>query len=344
GYVLPAAIDKGIYFALAKNNSSVINIYAADFDEMLSVDRNEIQPISGWKNYVLSILNQFKNLNKNIEGFNCVFSGDIPSGAGLSSSAAVEGGLAFALNDVFNIGLSKFELVQLCQKAEHGYPNVKCGIMDMYANIFGKQNHVLLIDCKINTHEYYQIQLGNYKVVLFNTNVNHSLASGEYNIRRQNCEEGLAILKNELNINSFRDIEDVSMIDSCKTKMRNEVFNCCKYVIEEIWRTKKAAAFLQNNNLTEFGKLMFKTHEGLDKLYNVSCAELNFLVNEVSGNSNVLGARLVGGGFGGCTINIIKDDVVNDIINDVSKKYSKIFNKNLSTYIVNLYNGTNKLM
>jgi galactokinase len=297
----------------------------------------------GWQNYVLSVLNEFEKIGKVIEGFDCVFGGDIPRGAGLSSSAAVEGGLAYAVNDIFDFGLSKFELVQLCQRAEHGYPNVKCGIMDMYANIFGKQDHVLLIDCKTNTHEYYLANLGSYKIVLLNTNVHHTLASGEYNVRRKNCEEGLAILKKELGIQSFRDIDEVGNIDDCKNKMTEEVFNCCKYVIEEIRRTKMAAIFLQSNNLVEFGKLMFQTHDGLAKLYNVSCAELNFLVNEVSGNTNVIGARLVGGGFGGCTINIIKDDVVDDIVNEISKKYNSVFAKKLSAYTVELYNGTAKI-
>ena len=203
GYVMPAAINKGVYYAVAPNETDTINFYAVDFDESLSIAINEIKSIDNWKNYVLSVVNEFLLADKPIKGFDCVFGGDIPRGSGMSSSAAVEGGLAFALNDIFNIGLSRVELALLCQRAEHNFPNVKCGIMDMYANLNGKKDNVILLDCKNITHQYFPLVLKEYKIVLINTKVHHSLASGEYNARRKRCEEGLAILKRELQVKSL---------------------------------------------------------------------------------------------------------------------------------------------
>ena len=309
GYVMPAAIDKGIYYAVAANGTDNINFYAADFKESLSVSLNEIKKSGSWKNYVLSVVNEFIVARKKVSGFDCVFGGDIPVGAGISSSAAVEGGLAFALNDIFNFGMNRVELALLCQRAEHNFPGVNCGIMDMYASINGKKDHVILLDCKNITHEYFPLKLSGYKIVLINTKVHHTLASGEYNVRRKRCEEGMAILKKELNIQSWRDVKDVEVIDILKNKVPAEVYNCCKFVVEEIGRTKKAAALLQQNDLAAFGKLMYATHRGLSKLYEVSCPESDFLVELASENKNIVGARQMGGGFGGCTINIIKETI-----------------------------------
>lgn len=198
GYVMPAAISKGIYYAIAPNNSNSINFYSLDFNETYSTPVNSFEKNNGWKNYLLSVLNEFLLLQKEIAGFDCVFGGDIPVGSGMSSSAAVEGGLAFAINDIFNFGFNRKDLALLCQRAEHNYPNVKCGIMDMYASLNGKEDHVILLDCDTVTHEYFPFAFPDYQIVLLNSKVQHSLASGEYNIRRKNCETGLAILKQEI--------------------------------------------------------------------------------------------------------------------------------------------------
>ena len=310
GYVMPAAIDKGIYYAIAENLSNDIHFYTVDFDERFSINIADVRRMEGWKNYVLGVVNEFLILGKPITGFDCVFAGDIPVGAGISSSAAVEGGLAFALNSIFNCDLNRVELALLCQRAEHTFPLVNCGIMDMYTSLNGKKGYVLLLDCKNITHQYFPLNTAGYKIVLINSKVHHSLADGAYNVRRQRCEEGLQILKNELHINSFRDIERAETLEPYKTIMQPEVYNCCKYVVEEIQRTKTAAVLLEQHNLAGFGKLMFDTHEGLSKLYEVSCAELDFLAGAAGKNSNVAGARLMGGGFGGCTINIVKENAV----------------------------------
>ena len=343
GYVMPAAINKGVYYAVAPNETSTINFYAVDFNESLSIAINEIKSIDNWKNYVLSVVNEFLLADKPIKGFDCVFGGDIPRGSGMSSSAAVEGGLAFALNDIFNIGLSRVELALLCQRAEHNFPNVKCGIMDMYANLNGKKDNVILLDCKNIRHQYFPLVLKEYKIVLINTKVHHSLASGEYNVRRKRCEEGLAILKRELQVKSFRDIKRVEDVELHKDKMATAVYNCCKYVVEEIIRTQKAGELLQQDNLIEFGKLMFATHEGLSKLYQVSCAELDFLVQQAKANTGVIGARLLGGGFGGCTINIVKDTAVNNFIEQASIAYEQQFNIVPEAYVMEISEGTGRI-
>jgi len=340
---MPAAIDKGIYYAVAENHSDEIHFYAVDFEERFSVSIRDIKKSEGWKNYVLGVVNEFLLIGKPIKGFDCVLAGDIPIGSGMSSSAAAEGGLAFALNDIFNFGLSRVELALLCQRAEHNYPGVKCGIMDMYTNLNGKKDHVLLLDCKNISHEYFPLKLDGYKIVLLNSKVHHSLASGEYNVRRHRCEEGLAILKNSLQIQSFRDIERAEDIVPCKRIMTAEVYDCCKYVIEEISRTKKAALLLKQNDLAGFGKLMYETHEGLSKLYQVSCAELDFLVAEARTNKNVIGARLMGGGFGGCSINIVKETAVSDFIQQVTVTYNKQFNILPEAYVVETSNATGRI-
>ena len=239
GFVMPAAINKGVYYAIAENGSNEIHFHAMDFNEWLSVGISHFKRMNGWKNYVLSIINEFLLLGCTIKGFNCVFAGDIPRGSGMSSSAAVEGGLAFALNEMLHTGLNRVELALLCQRAEHNFPNVNCGIMDQFANMMGKQEQVLLLDCRSMQHQYFPLHIKGYKIVLLNSNVQHTLVSGEYNIRRQRCEEGLSILKSRLNIQSFRDITRVEDLQVYKSNMPEKVYNCCLYVLKKLPVPKK---------------------------------------------------------------------------------------------------------
>ena len=343
GFVMPAAIDKGIYYAVAANETDEINFVALDFDECYSTRIQDIKVNKSWKNYVLSVINEFLIAGKKIGGFNCVFSGDIPQGSGMSSSAAVEGGLAFALNDIFKAGLSRVELALLCQRAEHNFPNVQCGIMDQFANMMGKKDQVILLDCRSIEHQYLPLSLEGYKIVLINSIVHHSLAAGEYNIRRKRCEEGLAILKRNLSIQSFRDITSVEEMEASKNEMSPEAYNCCKYVVEEIARTKKAAELLKENNITEFGKLMYATHEGLSKLYKVSCEELDFLAEQAKKYPAVIGARLMGGGFGGCTINIVSEEGLDHFVDETVRAYKARFNIVAEVYTVTSGDGTKKI-
>ena len=339
GFVMPAAIDKGIYFAIAENGKDVAHFYSLDFDEQFSANINDIKRNDGWKNYVLGVINEFLLLKKNIKGFDCVFAGDIPVGAGLSSSAAVEGGLAFALNEIFDCGLSRVELAQLCQRAEHDFPGVQCGIMDQFANMMGKQGEVILLDCRNLSYQYFLLTLEGYKIVLLNSMVHHTLASGEYNVRRKQCEEGLMLMGADSPVRSFRDIRKWENLLAYEAVMGKEVFMRCMYVVQEIERTKKAAALLQQNNLIEFGKLMYATHQGLSKLYAVSCAELDLLVELAEQNPTVIGARMMGGGFGGCTINIVKEESVNDFIEQASIAYEEKFEILPAAYVVETSDG-----
>ena len=355
GFVMPAAIDKGVYYAIALNNTDEINFHSVDFDEKLTVNIRDIKKMTGWKNYVLSVVNEF--LIKGLElpfstrgeglvlrgGFDCVFGGNIANGAGISSSAAVEGGLAFGINELFKFGFNRKELALLCQRAEHNFPGVMCGIMDQYANMFGKKDHVILLDCRSIEHQYFPLKLEGYEIVLINTKVHHSLASSEYNVRRKQCEEGLEIFKKEKGINSFRDIKNAEELLPFKDKMADKVYDRCKYVVEEIIRTQQAAKLLQQNNLIEFGKLMFETHEGLSKLYKVSCKELDFLVEKARENKDVIGARMMGGGFGGCTINIIKKESVKDFLSETTIAYQKKFQIDPEIIDVEVGDGAHKI-
>jgi len=341
GYVMPAAIDKGIWFAVAVNHTNTANFVSVDQKESYSVALDAVQKQDSWKNYVLGVLNVLDENDIKIGGFDCAFGGNLPVGAGLSSSAAVEGGLIMALNSIFKLGISRVDLAKLAQKAEHGYPGVKCGIMDQFANLNGKKDHVILLDCVSLEYKYFPLQLNEYSIYLINTNVHHSLANGEYNKRREECEEGFFILKEHIggDINSWRQITSEQVI-AYKYLLNDSVFNRCLFVTQEIFRTLKAGELLKQNNLIEFGELMFQTHEGLSTLYNVSCPELDFLVDKVRLLPEVIGSRVMGGGFGGCTINIIKKEKADSVLSSIISMYHKNFNKVPEIYEVATSNGT----
>ena len=343
GFVMPGAIDKGIYYAISLNGTDSFNFYVVDYDETLRIKQSEIKQSVGWKNYVLGVIYEFTKLGKELKGFDCVIGGNIANGAGISSSAAVEGGMAFSINELMGYGLARKELALLCQRAEHNFPGVNCGIMDQYANMFGKKDHVMLLDCQSITHEYLPLKLTDSTIVLINTNVHHNLAVSAYNERRQQCEKGLTIMQTRAGINSFREVESAELLLQFKAEMGHIVYQRCLYVVEEILRTKKAATYLKENDITGFGKLMFQTHYGLQHLYNVSCPELDFLVDFASKNEDVIGARLMGGGFGGCTINIIKNSGKEIFLKEIFSAYKKTFNIEAEMYAVKLMDGTHQL-
>jgi|SRR5690242_8654292 len=340
GFVLPGAIDKGIFFAVAMNRSDQVNCYALDFDESISIPLSAVRKMGGWKNYVLGIVSEFQKMDLPVQGFNCVFSGNIPIGGGMSSSAALEGGISFSLNQLCNFELGRRDLALLGQRAEHNFPGVMCGIMDQYANMMGKQNKVLLLDCLNVTHQEIPLHIVGYEIVLINTKVHHSLAGSEYNQRRKECEKGMAILKRELNIDSFRDIQDPALLLPFKEEMGDNVYRRCLYVVEEILRTQNAATLLKQNDIGGFGRLMFQTHEGLRDLYEVSCKELDFLVNAAAQNEDVIGARLMGGGFGGCTINLVRKEGVESFLVKILSAYKKEFGIHAENYKVKVVDGT----
>lgn len=343
GFVMPCAIDKGIYFAVAINHTNTARLYSRDYEEILEVDMDKVAASEGWKNYVLSVINEIQKDGKIISGFDCVLGGNIPQGAGLSSSAAVEGGLAFILNDIFHLGYTREQMALLCQRAEHGYPGVNCGIMDQYANMLGKKDHVIFLDCQSSKHQYLPLELGEYQIVLINTKVHHALAESAYNTRRLECETGLKILREEGNYKSFRDVKISRTLENFQEKMGVFVWKRCTFVVDEINRTKLAAKLLRKGRLVDFGELMFQSHDGLSHLYKVSCAELDFLVDFAKNNFDVIGARMMGGGFGGCTINIVKKESKQKFVEDALAAYKKEFQVTAESYDVTVMDGTHKL-
>ena len=283
---------------------------------------------------------QLQSRGYTIGGFNLVFDGDIPIGAGMSSSAAVECATAFALNEIYNLKIPTLELVEISQKAEHTFAGVLCGIMDQFASMFGKKDHLIKLDCRSLKYEYVPLKLDGIKIVLLNTNVKHSLASSEYNNRRLQCSEGVAMVKEFLpEVHSLRDVT-MPMLDKYVLPKDDVIYKRCKYVLEENTRLLQAAEDLKKGETSSLGKRMYLSHNGLKNEYEVSCAELDFLVEFVSKEEAVLGARMMGGGFGGCTINLIKEEAIDDLIERAAQTYSKHMNKDLTAYIAEIGDGT----
>lgn len=342
GFVLPTAIDRRIIFKLRKNNSTNnCYVYSANYNNSFSFDLNNVS-ISKieWENYILGVIHEIKQLTDKLRGFDCVLSSDIPVGSGISSSAALECGLAFGLNELFELGLSKLTIVELSQRAEHNYVGTKCGIMDQYASVMGKEDHVILLDCKSVNHEYIPIEIKPYKVLLLNTNVTHSLASSEYNKRREECEKGVSIIKKKYHqVNSLRDVDE-KILSEFNGIMPELIYRRCNYVVEENTRVLKAVKALRENRLRDFGRLMYASHDGLSKEYEVSCPELDFLVEFSKKYNKIIGSRMMGGGFGGCTINLINESVVEEFIETVSTAYIEKFNTKLDAFEANPSGGT----
>jgi galactokinase len=340
GFVLPAAVDKAVWVAVAKRADERIGLFSVSYQERVELALTDIQPSKNWPTYVLGVVDQLLKRGYAIGGFNLVLDGDVPIGAGLSSSAAVECAVVFALNELFGLGISKLEMVQIAQKAEHAYSGVLCGIMDMFASMFGKKDQVIRLDCRSLDYAYEPLQLDGYKLVLFNTNVKHSLASSAYNTRRQECEQGVAWVKAACpEVNSLRDVS-VAMLDAHVAPKDAVVYQRCRYVVDEISRLQAACNDLEQGDLTALGQKLYQTHQGLSSAYEVSCKELDFLVNAVKNESGVLGARMMGGGFGGCTINIVKDEAIASLTERLAEAYRKAMGLDLSAYIVTTSNGT----
>ncbi|WP_372768441.1 galactokinase [Lutibacter sp.] len=337
GFVFPAAINKGIITAIQKSISEFCTVVAADFNETFEFSLNNIQsiPNGGWKNYLLGVIAEIQKKGIKLEAFNIVFGGDIPVGSGLSSSAALENSIVFGLNELFRLGLTKKEMILISQKAEHNYVGVRCGIMDQYASMFGKKNNALFLDCRSVEANEINIDLKEYQLVLINTNVKHSLSESAYNDRRSVCEKVATML----NISALRDATEEDLLN-IKTKISEEDYQKALYVIQENKRVQKATETLKFNDISALGKLLYESHNGLQNQYKVSCPELDFLVDKAKENSNIAGARMMGGGFGGCTINIIAKSATELFIKEISDAYQEKFNKECSVYFVEISEGT----
>ncbi|MEZ4795554.1 MAG: galactokinase [Flavobacteriaceae bacterium] len=337
GFVFPAAIDKNLYLAIAKSSEAYCSAYAFDNDESFEFGLDNIQTIikGDWRNFVLGVVAEIQKKGKKIEPFNMVFGGDIPNGAGLSSSAALENSIVFGLNEIFNLNLSKSEMIFISQQAEHNYVGVRCGIMDQYASMFGLPDHALLLDCRTIEAAPFKIDLNNYQLVLINTNVSHNLVDAEYNNRRSVCEKVASLLK----VPFLRDASEGDL-NKIKAQISESDYQKALYIIQENNRVLKAAKMIQESNLEALGNLLFEAHEGAKNQFKISCNELDFLVEQAKENPYVLGARMMGGGFGGCTINIVKNNYINEFVNDVTREYKTTFGLEASVYYIKLSGGT----
>jgi galactokinase len=341
GFVLPAAINKYVYFAIKPNGLNEYRFFAYDLKQGFSTASNKIElSHEQWANYLLGVIAQMVNAGKRIPGFDCVFGGNIPIGAGMSSSAAIECGLAYSLNEIFNLGFNKMEMAKLAQRAEHEYAGVKCGIMDQFAVLFGKENHAIKLDCQSLKHEYYELDMNHLSIILVNTGVKHSLASSEYNKRRSECQKGVDILKKyNSNILSLRDVNS-DVINLHKQKIEKVTWNRCSYVVEENDRVQLACDALVEKDFVRFGELMYQSHYGLRDKYEVSCPELDRLVELTEPLEGVLGARMMGGGFGGCTINLVRNEFIDDFIKIISSNYRTPNDADPEIFTCNLQDGT----
>lgn len=322
GFVMPAAINRYAYFAIKPNGLGLYRFHAADFRRDYTTPVYKIEPSNThWANYLLGVIAQMVAEGKDIPGFDCVFGGDVPIGAGMSSSAAIESGLAFALNHIYGLGFTRMQLAQIAQRAEHEYAGVKCGIMDQFASLHGKQNHVLQLDCRSLEFEPFELNMDNHSIILVNTGVKHSLASSEYNKRRQECQAGVDILKKYNNsIQSLRDVT-INDLNNHKREFSSKVWERCLYVVEENQRVVNAGRALTQKDFESFGKLMYQSHYGLRDMYKVSCPELDKLVELTEKLDYVVGSRMMGGGFGGCTINVVKNAHIDEFTKCVKENY-----------------------
>ena len=341
GFVLPAAVDKEILFAVGLNGGSQIRFVAHDLGETFELpNAAEISPSdTHWANYLLGVAAQFQQRGHVVPGFDCVFGGTIPMGAGMSSSAAVECGLAFALNHFLNTGLAKMELARIAQLAEHTYAGVQCGIMDQFASLFGHAGQVVRLDCRSLDYAYFPFDTQACRIVLCNSGVKHSLASTAYNTRRQECERGVAILQqHHPEVKALRDAT-LTQLEAHRAELGDVVFRRCAYVVQENARVEAACRYLEANDLAAFGLEMYASHAGLRDDYEVSCAELDILVEAAQAAPGVFGARMMGGGFGGCTINLVAPDKVEEFIASVSAVYEKKCGMKLETYQTTIVAG-----
>ncbi len=342
-FVFPGAIDKGMIAAIRFNGTDKIRAYAIDLDEHSEFGLNEEDlPKEGWAKYIFGVCREIIKRGKSIKGFDTAFAGDVPLGAGMSSSAALESTYAYALNDLLDLGIDKFELARIGQSTEHNYVGVMCGIMDQFASLFGKEGHLIRLDTKTMEYEYFPFDPKGYKLVLLDTLVKHELASSAYNKRRESCENAArTIAKRYPEVEFLRDAT-MEMLDEVKGEISEEDYTRAKYVIEETQRVRDVSDALERGDYETVGQKMYETHHGMSKLYEVSCEELDFL-NEVAREHGVTGSRVMGGGFGGCTINLVKDELYDSFIVDAKEQFKAKYGHEPKVYDVVISDGARKL-
>lgn len=342
GFVLPGAIDKAMYCVIKPNGTAdTVRAFAMDLNESAEFNFQNI-PSQGWAKYIFGVCNEMMKRGAKPQGFDTVFAGDVPLGAGMSSSAALESCFGFALNDMYNLGFDRFELAKIGQATEHNYVGVKCGIMDQFASCFGKEGSLIRLDCRSLEYKYIPFHPEGYRLVLVNTCVAHELASSAYNKRRESCENVAAhIRKYHPEVELLRDAT-IEMLKEVANEVSAEDYMRAEFVIEEIVRMGEACDALERDDYETVGKKMYETHIGLSRKYEVSCEELDFL-NDVARECGVAGSRVMGGGFGGCTINLVKNELYDAFIKHATESYEAKFGIKPKVYDVVIRDGARKL-
>lgn len=343
GFVLPAAIDKYTYFACGTNNSGKAVIHSLDYRESMEITLEQVQVKSiGWMKYMEAVLGVMKDNGHLIKGFNMVMGGNIPIGAGVSSSAALTCGMIHSLNNLFSFDIPLTDIALMAQQAEIRI-GLNCGLMDQYAVLFSKKEHCLFLDCRNLKFEYYPADFKDYSVLLLNTNVKHNLADSEYNNRRKDVEEVLeGVQKHFPNVKSPRDVK-LDMLNNIRNQFDSISLKRLEFVINENERVLNTCKALQIGDLNKVGKYMNSSHRGLSEDYQVSCPELDFLADFAQKKNYVLGARMMGGGFGGCTINLVKKGFEDQLIKEAGIAYQKNIDKTMTAHVVGLGEGTTNI-
>ena len=342
-FVFPGAVDKAMVAEIKLNGTDKIRAYALDLDAYAEFGLTEKDaPKESWARYVFGVAREVQKRGFKIGGFDTVFAGEVPLGAGMSSSAALESTFAFALNDLFNLGIDKFELAKIGQATEHNYIGVKCGIMDQFASVFGQKGKLMRLDCKSMEYEYHPFNPQGYRLLLVDSVVKHELASSAYNKRRESCENAVAaIAKRHPEVKFLRDAS-MAWLDEVKAEISEEDYKRAEYVIGEVQRVLDVCEALDKGDYETVGQRMYDTHYGMSKLYEVSCEELDFL-NDLAKELGVTGSRVMGGGFGGCTINLVKDDLYEAFKKEVHDRYVAKYGREPKFYDVVISDGARKL-
>ena len=344
GFVFPAAISQGIWVAIAKNNIDVCRAYSLDFDQEFSFELGSMSPKKGhWATYLMGVCTLLQQAGYPLTNFDLVVGGDIPTGAGVSSSAALSVAIGMGISEVFSFNIPLKNLALYAQKAEHLFAGVNCGIMDPYASAFGVQNHALLLDCRSVTHQEIPVHLGEYSLLLVNSKVSHSLANSAYNQRRAACEESVVILQKSFpEIRTLRDLAE-SDLPKIKQLLPEALFPKAKHVVSECARVQQAGEALQSGNLLLMGKLLHASHESLRDDFEVSCSELDFLELQAKSIAGVLGARMMGGGFGGCLLTVLKTNEIFNFKTTLQEQYQNAFQLTPDFIQVSLGAGARKV-
>ena len=346
GFVFPGAIDKGIMCEIRPNGTDTVMAYSIDMKDRVEFNINDTRgPKASWARYIYGIVQEMKKRGVQVKGFNTAFAGDVPLGAGLSSSAALESCFAFAINDLFaDNKVEKWDLVLAGQATEHNYCGVNCGIMDQFASVFGQEGKLMRLDCRSREFEYFPFNPQGYRLVLVDSVVKHELASSAYNDRRRSCENVVAALQKkypEKTIETLRDA-DWDMLQTVKDDVSEEDMKRATFVLGEKDRVLAVCDALNAGDYDTVGKKMYETHRGLSRDYEVSCEELDYL-NDIALENGVTGSRIMGGGFGGCTINLVKDDLYDRFVADVKEKYAARYGKEPKIYDVVISNGARRI-